>query len=59
MYGYYISIGFLIGLIVILSLILRDLDKRENYIVDITGGCKNLSCGCEGDCILNYKDYPL
>lgn len=28
--------------------------SQENYTVDITGGFKNLNCGCEGDCIINY-----
>lgn len=33
-------------------------EKKENYTVDISGGFKNLSCGCEGDCILNFRENP-
>jgi hypothetical protein len=48
------------ALLIMSILCLRKVNERkENYTVDITGGFKNLNCGCEGDCILNYRDNPV
>ena len=50
----------LLALLVMSILCLKKVnEKKENYTVDISGGFKNLSCGCEGDCILNFRDNPV
>ena len=51
----------LTALLIMSILCLNKLKKntKEKYTVDISGGFKNLSCGCEGDCILNFRDNPV